>query len=210
MLPIKYDFNTDKFIAAMAYMADRVQDLTKLRACKLIYFSDKYHLLNFGRPIFGDQYAKMDYGPVPSQSCNYMNDILEAKEHNSQVEDYLIDILRHLGVKKKLWEKNPHFVAREPADLSVLSPSDIEALDHAIEDYGSMSIGELLECVHEEPSWINTQGHWIDYRKFFDLDNPDHRRLLQYAKEVNQNVNLFDEMALDLDFGNVQLHRRSP
>src|SRR5947209_4648782 len=40
--------------------------LNKMKALKLVYFADRYHLRRFGRPVVGDEYLAMTYGPVPS------------------------------------------------------------------------------------------------------------------------------------------------
>jgi hypothetical protein len=73
---LSYNYNFEKFVAAMTHMAMKVADLTKLRAAKLLYFADKYHLTNYGRPIIGDYCVKMDHGPVPSQSLDLMNELV--------------------------------------------------------------------------------------------------------------------------------------
>ena len=52
---IKFEFNLDKLIHAIAFFcAKGIQDLTKLKVAKLLYFADKKHLLEHGEPILGD------------------------------------------------------------------------------------------------------------------------------------------------------------
>ena len=38
----------------------------KLRAMKLVFFADRYHLRKHGRMVTEDEYWAMKYGPVPS------------------------------------------------------------------------------------------------------------------------------------------------
>ena len=54
----------------------------KLKALKLIFFADRYHIRKFGRPITNDKYEAMEYGPVPSNAKDLaeMNDFLGAEE----------------------------------------------------------------------------------------------------------------------------------
>ena len=42
--------------------------MNKLKALKLVFFADRYHLRLYGRPITNDRYLAMKYGPVAS-SC---------------------------------------------------------------------------------------------------------------------------------------------
>src|SRR5260370_40593805 len=64
-------FTVQKFVNAAAYLP-RQCEVTKMKLAKLLYFSDKSHLLTYARPIIGDRYIKMDFGPVPSQAYNLM------------------------------------------------------------------------------------------------------------------------------------------
>ena len=61
--------------------------LNKLKALKLIYFADRYHLRTYGRPITNDRYLAMEYGPVAS-SCK---DLAEMSEFLGKEErEYLV------------------------------------------------------------------------------------------------------------------------
>ena len=42
--------------------------LSKLRALKLVFFADRYHLRKYGRLVTNDEYWAMDYGPVASNT----------------------------------------------------------------------------------------------------------------------------------------------
>ncbi len=69
MTDIRFRFQLPKVINALAYFASHgIRDLTKLKAAKLLYYVDKYHLLKYGRPVIGDHYVCMDFGPVPSDT----------------------------------------------------------------------------------------------------------------------------------------------
>ena len=48
----------------------------KMKALKLVYIADRYHLRKYGRLITNDTYFAMNYGPVPSGT----KDIAEASE----------------------------------------------------------------------------------------------------------------------------------
>ena len=44
--------------------------INRMKALKLIYFADRLHLRTYGRPIIGDDYWAMQFGPVPSCTNN--------------------------------------------------------------------------------------------------------------------------------------------
>ena len=81
MAEIRFRFNLEKLVAFLGFFSAKgVSDLTKLKAAKLLYFADKDHLLKYGRPILGDVYFCLPYGPVPSVALNEMTDAIARPE----------------------------------------------------------------------------------------------------------------------------------
>src|SRR5690348_14038914 len=124
---IKFEFNLDKLINAIVFFCERgITDLTKLKVAKLLYFADKKHLLEHGRPILGDLYVCMDLGPVPSLALLEMNEAINRSEVAS--DDYC-SMHKSLRVKRPFWSRHPHFEATHPCDVSVFAASEITALE---------------------------------------------------------------------------------
>jgi hypothetical protein len=64
---IHLPFVYKKATQAVNYFAQRSGGIiNKMKAIKLIYFADRYHLRKYGRPITNDEYLAMDYGLVSS------------------------------------------------------------------------------------------------------------------------------------------------
>ena len=63
-----------KIITLLNYLSQHIDCLTKLKAAKLIYFIDKFHLTQYGRFVTHDRYSKLPLGPVPSNILNLIND----------------------------------------------------------------------------------------------------------------------------------------
>ena len=151
---IRFEFSLDKFAAAMAYLVDvgKIQDLTKLKAAKLLFFADKAHLLRYGWPILGDRYVSMDHGPVPSAALDLMNRLIAPDE----IEDPVREQLRAtLSVHRMPFSKNHPFrtkVHREDA-YRHLSTSERAVLDDVISTYGHKPVGELIDLTHQEYAW---------------------------------------------------------
>ena len=172
---ITFDFDPRRFVNAAAYIVERCPEITKMKLSKLLYFADKEHLLSYGRPVIGDRYVKMDFGPVPSFGYDLMK-----HDERSPVEDQaLFD--HHLQVDCN------NINLKEPANLRVLSATDTEALDHSSSKYGHLTPAQLSALSHQEPAWMNAAMNGeMDYRLFFA--GSDGTQALQSLVEDDQEL----------------------
>ena len=73
-----FDIDKSKAINSILFvlneLGDKKSDAHKV--FKILYFADQKHLVTYGRPITGDTYLKMTYGPVPS----FIRDVSEGNE----------------------------------------------------------------------------------------------------------------------------------
>src|SRR2546428_1409684 len=200
MAQIRFRFDPEKLVQALVFFARRgVRDRDKMKAAKHLFHADKYHLVKYGRPVSGDQYACMEYGPVPSASLNVMNDVVAHDAHFPPVAKDLFD--EYLNVEKSMFRKYPVFRARKDADLDVFSDSDIEALEYAWKTYGAKSAWKLAEESHEEPSWklANEQrppgsSVIMDYRLFFE-GRPEAAEMLRFVEAQQEDRDASEELA---------------
>jgi len=109
-------------------------EINKLKALKLVYFADRYHLRRFGRPITGDEYLAMPYGPVASSAKDL-----------AEMGDFLSDEEQAYGAR--FLAPVDHHNYRSAADMEgrTLSESDRMALDWAWEKFGYMDHFKLAE-----------------------------------------------------------------
>lgn len=132
-------FDADKALEVLAYTASRAN--TDLYCTlKLIYLADKLHLERYGRFIFGDWYAALEFGPVPSHSYDIMKHA--RGDRPMSLASHAPDVLR-VDAKTNSIE-----VLREP-DLEELSESDIECLDEAIRTYSKYGFERLKRETHD-------------------------------------------------------------
>lgn len=172
---IRFQFAPEKLVHSLAFFASRgVPQLDKMKAAKLLFYADRYHLVTYGRPVLGDQYACMDYGPVPSVSLNVMNDVIAADPLNKPVAKELFE--EYIDVSK-FGRKHPIFKAKKSPDLDVFSATDIEALEKAIEAWGQKTSWQLSQESHSDPAWCAAnEGRRpgssvvMDYQDFFHED----------------------------------------
>lgn len=135
-------FNKDVAMQAILYILTKLggqSDMHKI--CKILYFADQMHLSRYSRSITGDDYIRMQYGPVPSK----VDDIFKAVRGDSffsgsETSDEL----------KKYFTFQNRYIIRQLAkvDMDYLSESDIECLDESIAMCKDKSFGELTEFSH--------------------------------------------------------------
>ena len=168
---IRFPFKIKKFVNAMAFFAQKVDKLDKLKAAKLLYFADKHHLIRYGRPIFGDHYHTLDYGPVPSICLDIMNEVLQPLRNIKIQTPYKNIFEQKLGVFKPKDHPYPCFKKIEEPDMKVFSQSEIESLRATISKYGKKTGGKLIALCHKEATWLKAKENpdpEIDYRLFFE------------------------------------------
>ena len=190
-------FKLEKLVHALVLFSEKgVPDLTKLKAAKLFYFADKEHLLHYGRPILGDIYFCLPYGPVPSFALNEMGDAIEKSEVDDPDRTLF---LKYLDIKKGFWNPYPIFRAKQKHDPDVFSQSELEVLDRVTQLYGNHSARQLVELTHSEPTWqIANQERSPDGRalipyELFFVDAPeDARQMLELFRAECQDASELD------------------
>jgi uncharacterized phage-associated protein len=189
-------FKPEKLVHSLAFFSDAgVTDLTKLKAAKLLYFADKEHLLRYGRPILGDVYFCLPYGPVPSVALNEMGDAIEKTE----VEDTDRNLFRQYLEVKTFWNPYPVFKAKQKYDPDVFSESELEVLGNVVQQYGNKSARQLVELTHNEPTWEvpnqfrNPEGRArIPYELFFVGAPEDARQMLEVFRAECEEASELD------------------
>lgn len=155
---LTFEFSLEKLVQAIAYFSTcGIRDLTKLKVAKLLYFADKQHLLEYGRPIIGDVYFCMDYGPVPSLSLNEMSSFIGGPEISllGELSDASL-FSSVLTVKTGLFNRHPRFEVKDKAlyNALVFSESERQVLRYTANIYGLKTSQELVALTHEEPTWL--------------------------------------------------------
>ncbi len=135
-----------KAIEAVVYLANRIDDPTKMKIFKLLYFADKLHMSRYGRFIIGDYYAAMKHGPVPSATYNIVKEVEAGRENSA----FSLPDARRISAKRK-------------ADLREFSETDIECLEETLRIYGRASATQLRKLSHSD-AWnkVTDDGRMFD------------------------------------------------
>lgn len=183
------EFDYKKATQAINYFAGKSGGtINKMAAIKLIWLADRYHLRKYGRPVIGDDYLAMSYGPVGSS----IKDIAEGN-------DFLPPEEREY--RGKYLEKADKYVVKSiaPVDDEVFSETDLEALDFAFKKFGHLNRFRLVEISHNYPEWTKFKAELesgstrekMSYLDFFE-DPPQYpndpfkldKELLELNKET--------------------------
>ncbi len=132
-----FKFNPEKAKEVLLYIVSHTPIPDRFHVCKVLYFADRYHLEHFGRFVCGERYVAMKNGPVPSRTYDLIKAADREEVPEISVDDWQITALRD-------------------ANLNILSGSDIEALDWAIEKFGNLSFGDLWRFSHDDAVWKTT------------------------------------------------------
>lgn len=144
MMPIHFQFDTEKSIQAIAYLLHALggtEDKRKLM--KLLYRAERDHFLQFGRPITGDSLCALPLGPVPSGAMDLING-----NYEPQVPTYV-----HFQVNNNTVE-----LADNPGDAR-LDESDKAILDQVVQDHGNKHPDEVQREAHGLPEYRETYPH---------------------------------------------------
>jgi len=168
---IRHRFDPEKAIEVLLYIARRCPNTYK--ALKVLYFADRGHLARYGRLICGDSYVAMRLGPVPSGAYDLIKD---ARGDRYPVTGVKASEAFAVG-------GNNQIVPKREARLDLLSESDVECLDAAIQEYGRLSFGELKRRSHEEEAFKEA-----DVNDFMSLEAiarglPNGELLLSYLQD---------------------------
>ena len=138
-------FNYKKAIQAINYFAIKEQaPIDKMKVIKLIWLSDRYHLRQYGRPILMDQYYAFEYGPVASNTKDFL------KEYD---DFFPLEEFEYRDIYITAADKEHKIKSKNDTDFNVFSNSEIKTLDLIYSNFGGRSQFELKDLSHEYPEW---------------------------------------------------------
>lgn len=114
---------------------------------KVIYFANKHHLSEYGKFIYDDSYAAMAKGAVPSMAYDMVK---YARGDGAPYCDAWSTIKDSFIV-----EDNIKLIPIRDVNLKYLSETDVQCLDKAISDYGTLSFSKLKKISHNDPAYKN-------------------------------------------------------
>lgn len=173
-----FNFNYKKATQALNYLATKEGGkIDKMKALKLIYLADRYHLRKYGRLITNDTYFAMTYGPVPSS----LKDIAGASDFLSEDEQgYSCRYLLPSGD----WDVQ----SIASPDTAMFSETDLEALNFASDKFGHLSQFELVEVTHQFPEWTR-------HKKSLEMDSRVQMDIMDFLEDSKTDFDKLFELS---------------
>lgn len=176
-MTVTFTYDFEKALAALVYLAsnpETVPALDKYKVGKLLFLADKYHLVRYGRPILGDYYKALDYGPIPQRTMDILHVLIGDQRAWGTEEAKAAERLGEvLGADHRF--QHPRLSAKRMPNLEALSVSERAALEHVVSEHGKRTFDELKVLTHEMPAYRKVwKGVAVEmyYEDFFDED-PD-------------------------------------
>jgi uncharacterized phage-associated protein len=174
---IRFKTNAHKALEVILWFANKRPGIDFHGILKLLFFADKHHLNEWGRPIVGDNYHALPYGPVAQTTYDLLKREPLALEF-FRLEDFPFEVVGRYCVKP----------LRE-AGLGKLSESDIEALECTWAEYGGMSFDELTKLSHRHPAYKNAElrgSQQMHYADFLEGDNASDEVIADLAASAHR------------------------
>lgn len=185
-MDIKYKANPDKIVEAINYILHKAGNVARIFVLKSLYFADKFHLQQFGRPVTGDTYYKLRHGPVGTIAY----DIL--KRERDRIAPKILEKAAYAFAEIQ-GDDHHYYYSRKPPRCDAFSRSDLQCLDQAISHCIQLSQSDknfygdynLSEASHKERAWLEAElKAELDYEKIIDEDIPDRNELVAYIRET--------------------------
>ncbi|HEY8930454.1 MAG TPA: Panacea domain-containing protein [Mucilaginibacter sp.] len=159
---VNFVVDKDKAINSALYVLDHIGPADYHKVFKILYFAEQYHLKNYGRPLTGDAYQAMNYGPVPS----FLYDVFKASDKSSSPFNEALEKSKYFRV---LWEGHKPIVnCKSKFDQDELSESDIEALNISISENRSLDFIQLVKKSHDS-AWIKVEKNEDIEMSYLDI-----------------------------------------
>jgi len=167
-------FDRQKAIETIKYIASTAPNPDIYWIGKILYFADQLHLQRYGRLICGDDYAAMQYGPVPSGTYDLLR--------TARMFGNMPDLHPAIG-EFEIQGKNKVVALRKP-DLTVFSDSDIACIKESIERYGSLTFPQLKKISHDKAFDSADPNGFIDIEQIVSM-MPNAKSLLEHIRDCS-------------------------
>ena len=136
--------SVDKAVDMIRYFANHVKNLFKVKLMKMMWYADAVSYKRKDHSISGLVYIALPYGAVP---IGY-SDLIEMRGITTE----LVNLGEDYGTR---------FVPNEYKTYPHLTDEDIAILNAVIECFGMMSTQQIVDRMHSEQAYIQTQPNEV-------------------------------------------------
>jgi len=173
-----------KFKELVLYIVTRGADDPAMGATKLnkvLYYSDFLAYAEFGRPITGATYQRLQNGPAPRQLLPIRDQLVETGDA------VLVSVPAPKGPQDRLY-------ARRSPDLSLFTATEISLVDAVMERLRYYDASHVSALSHREIGWrLTAPGETIPYSTVFISSDELPDEAFTWAQAVAREEGLLDE-----------------
>jgi uncharacterized phage-associated protein len=118
--------------------------IQKLKAIKLIWAADRYHIRKYGRLVSQDEYCALPYGPVASLAKDVAD--LDLDYIDESYVEYINKYIERDDERRVLY-------SHKNVEEDNFSKTDLEALEFAWNEFGKFDGFKLAKISHDYPEW---------------------------------------------------------
>ena len=175
---IYFKRNDRKLLEMIVFIANLAGDegVDIYHLAKIFFYAEKRHLNRYLRPIVGDVYIKMEYGPAPSAVLDLIN------RNEMKIDQGLIESAKAaLRVTKN--ERGHKWIrAKRQSNEDYFSESDKETIRQAYKYCAARSFDTLTQEGHQELAWQKAvDGREMDYADL--IEGPHREELIKNLEE---------------------------
>lgn len=179
------DFNSKAAINSLIFFAiEEGGMINKMKAYKLLWLSDKLHMLKYGEPFLNDEFFAMEFGPVPSRT----RDICEGNF-------YTLEEMQYFPKKLKPHDTDKYsIVAISKFESDWFSDSEIEVMEEVYNAFGKLDQFELSELSHSFPEWNK-------FEKLFEeeLSKREKMELIDFFNTGDKEFEVFEKYSKNIE-----------
>jgi len=158
-MAIHFQTNPHKAVEVIVWFATKRPGIDFHSILKLLFFADKDHLNEWGRPIVGDRYYALPYGPVAQMTY----DILKR-------EPLALEELKTANHELPFEVRNSYCVhAHRAPNLDRLSDTDVAALEGTWERYAHLDFARRTDESHRHPAYKNAENAGRQAMRYADF-----------------------------------------
>jgi hypothetical protein len=176
---VKFNFDKEKAISTVLYIAEKLPQADLHKISKILYFAEQKHLVKYGSPIVGDYFVAMDNGPVPSQIYDMLKTVRGDSLYKTQEYNKYFKV-----------EQTYIVVPLIKPNLDEFSESDIECIDESILENKDLDFAALKRKSHGEAYKSADLNSTISVEKIA-IEGGANTEMINFLKEEMEFINLF-------------------
>lgn len=163
----EFHFDPLKAFQAIRWMLNSAdQNRAGLHAvCKACFFADRKVLNILGRPIFGDSYEALDYGPVPVGIYGMLR---SKQEWLQPLKDFGIDSFPWTRVNNDIVLNDALKLCPEK-DCGRIAPKELNIIEEEFSKSVAMSFDDKTNLSHEGDAWKNGRKRFDQLIAYEDM-----------------------------------------